>query len=304
MRPSPLPGSLDPRGFSVHAAGTAPVTPKRLRAADLESPFHGVHRVRGLEAGPLAAEHALGARLLPSQFLSHVSAARLHGMRLPWRLEAAEPAVAVRAPGRAPRISGASGHVVPGSVVTVTVSGITATSSLDTWISLAQRCSVDELVMIGDGLVGGRAPAFSLDDLERAVRSSSGVTGIRKLRLALLAIRERTDSAKETELRLLVVRLGFPEPEVNGRIRDARGRLLAHGDLVFRTAMTVLEYDGGQHRTDARQFAIDIRRLDDLMAAGWRVIRVDAAMLRDPASLERKLRKALNRSGSGRIAPS
>lgn len=194
--------------------------------------------------------------------------------------------------------------MVPEDVLVEMTDGFAATSPLDTWTSLAQDCSVEELVLIGDGLVGGRAPRLTLDELERAVRARAGSTGIRKLRRAQLAIREHTDSAKETELRLLVVRLGFPEPEVNGRIRDARGRLIAHGDLVFRSAMTVLEYDGGHHRTDARQFAIDIRRLDDLMAAGWRVIRIDAAMLRDPAALERKLDRALTRSGSGRIPPS
>lgn len=288
----------------MHAASSSSVTEKRLRASDIESPFHGVRRVRGLGDDPLAAEYALGARLLADQFLSHVSAARLHGMRLPSRLRFAAPSVAVRAPGRTPRITGARGHVVPRHAVVVMTHGLPATSPLDTWTSLAQDCSVEELVLIGDGLVGGRAPRFTLDELERAVRARAGSTGIRKLRLALLAIRERTDSAKETELRLLVVRLGFPEPEVNGRIRDARGRIIAHGDLVFRSAMTVLEYDGGHHRTDARQFAIDIRRLDDLMAAGWRVIRIDAAMLRDRAALERKLHQALTRSGSGRIPPS
>ncbi len=262
-----------------------------------------MRRVRGHGDARLAAERGLSARLLPSQFFSHVSAARIHGMRLPSRLRWAVPSVAVRAPGRTPRIAGTRGHVVPEDVLVEMTDGFATTSPLDTWTSLAQRCTVEELVLIGDGLVGGRSPRFSVNELERAVQVRSGSTGIRKLRIALLAIRERTDSAKETELRLLVVRLGFPEPEVNGRIRDARGRLIAHGDLVFRSAMTVLEYDGGQHRTDARQFAIDIRRLDDLMAAGWRVIRVDAAMLRDPDGLERKLREALTRGGEGRDAP-
>lgn len=302
-KPGPLPESLDPRGFATRAALRAAVSEKRLRASDLDAPFHGVRRMRSGAADPDADVRALAARLLPGQFLSHLSAARLLGMRLPSRLRSGVPHVAVRAPGRTPRIRGARGHVVPAGVEVVEAVGISVTSPLDTWISLAGQCSVEELVLIGDGLVGGRRPSFTIDDLERAVRRSRGLTGIRKLRLALLSIRERTDSAKETELRLLVLRLGFPEPEVNGEIRDRRGRVIAHGDLVFRARRTILEYDGGHHRTDARQFAIDIRRLDDIMAEGWRVIRVDSEMLRDVRRISQKLRQALDRSGSGRDLP-
>ena len=67
---------------------------------------------------------------------------------------------------------------------------------------------------------------------------------------------------------------GLPEPEVNGRILDDDGRFVAFGDLVYRRWRVILEYDGEQHRTDERQFARDVERLDDLARLGWRVVRV------------------------------
>jgi hypothetical protein len=97
----------------------------------------------------------------------------------------------------------------------------------------------------------------------------------------------------ETVLRLLIVRAGFPEPEVNGPIYNEHGALIAHGDLVYRREKVVLEYEGSGHWTP-RQFVRDIQRLDDIMEDGWRVIRVDASLLARRATLFQKLRTALS----------
>ncbi|MEL4319625.1 DUF559 domain-containing protein [Leifsonia sp. YIM 134122] len=99
--------------------------------------------------------------------------------------------------------------------------------------------------------------------------------GCRTLKAALLAVRAGTDSAPETELRLDLVELGLPEPEVNGIIRATDGRQIAIGDLVFRRYRVLVEYDGEQHRSDARQYHRDVDRLDDVAEEGWRVFRVN-----------------------------
>jgi very-short-patch-repair endonuclease len=118
-----------------------------------------------------------------------------------------------------------------------------------------------------------------------------------RLESALSEMRPRTDSARETKLRLILTRGGYPEPEVNGEIINTQGRVITHGDLVYRDYCTIVEYDGSQHASDSVQFGIDIRRLDDLMEAGWRVIRVDKSLLARRSVLFRKVTTALTAAG-------
>ena len=84
-------------------------------------------------------------------------------------------------------------------------------------------------------------------------------------------------------LRLALIRAGLPEPKVNAPIVDARGREIAIGDLVYPAQKVLVEYDGEQHRTDDRQYARDVVRLNNLAAEGWLAIRVDRHMTFDEA---------------------
>ena len=94
------------------------------------------------------------------------------------------------------------------------------------------------------------------------------------------------------------MRAGLPEPEVNGVILNRMGVKLATGDLVYRRYRVLLEYDGGQHRTDEEQYHWDIDRLDDLMEDTWRVIRINKSHLRTrPAPVIRKVQTALRAAG-------
>lgn len=81
-------------------------------------------------------------------------------------------------------------------------------------------------------------------------------------------------SPRETELRLVwVLDAGLPEPLVNCEVRDLDGRLLAIADLLDVVAGLVVEYDGADHRTAARQSA-DLVREDGLRRVGLEVVRV------------------------------
>lgn len=147
---------------------------------------------------------------------------------------------------------------------------------------------------MGDGLVRRKRPLVTLDELREAVDGIATHRGAKRLREALRWIRPRTDSARETVLRLLIIRAGFPEPEINGPIFNSFGALIAHGDLVYREQKVIIEYDGEGHLT-ARQRAIDLRRLDDLREEGWRIIQVDKALLAARATLLGKIERALAR---------
>jgi very-short-patch-repair endonuclease len=110
-------------------------------------------------------------------------------------------------------------------------------------------------------------------------------------------VRIDTDSAMETVLRLALVDGGLPEPVVNRPIQVGSGVEL-HGDLVYVEKRVVVEYDGDHHRTEQRQYDLDVDRIWALEASGWRVIRVNRSHLANRASLAvARVRAALAERG-------
>ncbi len=146
------------------------------------------------------------------------------------------------------------------------------------WCQVSATLTLDELVAAGDRLLGRPRPISTWAEIADAVDRYGQSPGCRKLRAALSLIRERVESPRETALRLALVRAGLPEPEVNVAIVTASGREIGIGDLVYPTAKVLVEYDGEHHRTDDRQYARDVVRLNDLTANGWLTIRVDKHM--------------------------
>ena len=198
-------------------------------------------------------------------------------------------------PLRAPRGSGVIGH--RSSVATVVIlRGLSVLDAVETWCQLSAVLGIDDLVAMGDGLVSRKHPIATIDSQWAAVEAYEG-RGSRTLRAAMELVRPGTDSARETALRLVILRAGLPEPEPNGPILNAYGAIIAHGDLVFRKHRTILEYEGRQHGEGERQFAIDISRLDELMEDDWRVIRVDKYLLARRPALIAKVTRALLKGG-------
>ena len=91
-------------------------------------------------------------------------------------------------------------------------------------------------------------------------------------RRALRDVRVGAESPMETLLRLLLLRAGLPEPQLNPAVDVGDGIL--HPDLLYPEWRVVLEYEGDGHRTDQRQWRRDIARREAFESAGWRVIRV------------------------------
>jgi hypothetical protein len=221
------------------------------------------------------------ARMPDDQFFSHATAALLHGFPIPARLLdriTVDVSTDVRTRRRAGR--NVRGHLVPaGSVTVVDVDGMRVASVVDTWCQLSTVLTLEELVIVGDSLVRRQHPPATLQELESAVIRHAGRPGVRRLREGHALVRPRTDSPRETELRLVIVFAGLPEPEVNVRLVNRYGAFMALGDLVYVRYRILIEYDGGVHREDEKQFHKDIDRLDEPMEEGWRVIRVNNSHL-------------------------
>lgn len=253
-----------------HHAG---LTATRMRGGDLLRPYPGA---RSPAASPPTTLRDLCAAYLvrspDGQFFSHVTAARLWRIPLPLRLEADRALdVGVVKPLPLPRLQGVRGHRLTGTGLTlVRRYGFPVADAASTWCQLGTVLGHDDLVAAGDHLVrcprkperGERRPYVRLDHLRSVALSRRGPGG-RALREAAAAVREGADSRRETLLRLLLVRAGLPEPELNQEIFDDDGGSLGFADMLYRAQRVVVEYDGDQHRTDYDQFEKDAIRLDD-----------------------------------------
>ncbi len=170
---------------------------------------------------------------------------------------------------------------------------------------LGMVLSEPDLVAVGDALVlepvipaaGPPCPLATIDALRTRV-ALYRVRGKRRAAKALDRIRPGAGSRPESLLRLLLVKAGCPQPELNVRLFDRFGAELARVDLLFREFRVIVEYDGDQHRIDSRQFDRDLGRLDDLAALGWRVVRVGArSLFRDPQDAVNRVQRALVEGG-------
>jgi len=291
----PLPPHL-PETFTLAQGLEAGLTPARLRASDLDRPYRGIRSRPGVAADAhpeqVAVEQALryAPRLATGQFFCHATALALHGLPIPWSRPSTVH-VAIRPPGTPPQIRGVVGHEFDHPYRMVR--GVPVCSPVHAWLQIAGNAALDEVVVIGDALVRRREPLASVEQLQRAVLGFAGHRGVRRLRAALEWIRPRTDSPRETLLRLLIVRAGLPEPSINAVVRGRRGEWLGLGDLVYESSKVVIEYEGEYHFGSEQQLRNDIDRLARFAAEGWYVIRVHSRLLRHPEPFLRTLAEKL-----------
>lgn len=289
-RPAPLPLTLDGVAFSVAVARDSGLSRSRLRASDLSTPHRGV-RTTGSTGSTAERARAFLPLLRDGDRFSHVTAAELLGMRLPSRMRNRGLHVTAPAPRRAPQVAGVTGHQ-SGPTGIHDLSGLPVSPAVTAWLECAALLTLDEITILGDGLMRRVAPIASIGELAAAADGHRGRRGHRKIVAALDLVRPGSDSARETELRLMIVRAGLPEPEVNGVIRNRYGARIAHGDLVFRQQRVLVEYDGAGH-LEEQQFSIDTRRLNEIGEEHWRIIRVDKHLFARRNELLRMISAAL-----------
>jgi hypothetical protein len=298
--PSELPNDLADI-FAVAAAMRRGVSRRRLRAKDIQIPLRGVRII----TGELAANRFERARqqllrgsraystIAPTGFaFSHVTAARLYGMPLPARLELTE-AVDVAYLDVHVRREGVVGHRVKDVVVRF-IDGLPVVAPELAWIQLAPLLSVNELVIAGDHLVRRKMPASSLHRIRSAMIAHTGARGMKKARAAFDLMRARTDSPKESEVRLIIVDGGLPEPLVNVTI-TVNGEWVGTPDLAYPKLKIAIEYQGDHHR-DEGTYNDDIIRREMFEAAGWTVIQITKRQLRHPQHVVSRIRSAIVRA--------
>ncbi|WP_162924888.1 endonuclease domain-containing protein [Mycetocola zhujimingii] len=314
----PLPPEL-PAAFTVAEAHRLGVGRGRLRGSDLERPFHGV-RARGttgvstsdpaddLRTDLRRLAQAYATRMQPLEFFSHRTAATLWEIPLP-ALSDVVLDVSVPRPGRAPRSVGVRGHQAHPRLVRVTDhNGFKLSSPASTWASLGPMLHPYDLVAAGDAIVcrrasaGGngfsRAPLATVDQLRAAVDAGRR-PGVGALQDALGRIRPGSWSRLETWVRLILVDAGLPEPALNYDAYDDAGNFLGCIDLAYPELKIAIEYEGAHHWRTAEQFHRDIDRLNRLVEAGWRIVRLTGShVFSTPSEVVRRVTVARAQCGA------
>jgi very-short-patch-repair endonuclease len=232
---------------------------RALRRGRLHRVHHGVYSLVPQSARPpLAAEQAALLACGPTAVLSHHSAARVHGLRLP----AFPTAVHVTVTD--------SDRCHPGIVVHTTtvrgpqdrhrVQGLPATSVARTLIDLAPTLSDRALAPVVDQALRKTSRTKLIEALDRHPRRP----GVPRLRRLLDPARPSADTWSKAEARLLagIRRAGLPQPEANVPI----GSYVA--DLLWREQRVIVEYDSELFHSGPGVFHSDRTRHNDLSAHG------------------------------------
>jgi hypothetical protein len=151
------------------------------------------------------------------------------------------------------------------------IDGMLVTTPARTALDLACRYRVDSAVAKIDALA--RASKLKMADVELLADRYGGRRGIRRARAALDLVDAGAESPRETSLRLLLIRAGFPRPETQVPVYNEYGVLVAVLDMGWKDIKVAADYEGDHHRSRIR-FNKDIRRHEDVTELGWIDVRV------------------------------
>jgi hypothetical protein len=283
-----LPSTLAAAPFTLESARSSGVSASRLRRADISHISRGLYRPSDWSFELEAAARAL-AQASPGAWISHITAGRLHCQVLPpWLADSTE--LHLSKPRSLPEVrrKGVTGHTVLAFEDEIeSIDGIRISTRSRTWLDLARRLPVSDLVCLGDQLIriprvefeGRTRPFDTPDGLRFLLSRHPNMQGVVRAREALDLMRVGADSAPETLLRLAMADAGLPEPELQVALRR-NDALSPTADLGYRHRRLAIQYDGGHHLLEAQRFS-DKRRDKAFEAAGWTVLVFDKIDLAD-----------------------
>ncbi|WP_135458623.1 hypothetical protein [Mycobacterium sp. DL99] len=252
-------------GSKAVAAGR--LTPYRLRSRYF-AVFPGVHVSRGTELTAKARAQAAWLWSGGRGIVAGRSASALHGAK--W-LDARRPAELIYGNRYSPRGIRVWSDTFGDDEIEL-INGMRVTPPARTALDLACRYPIDEAVALIDALAN--ATGLTTADVEPLVDRYCGRRGIKNARRALDLVDPGAESPRESWLRLLVVRAGFPRPRTQIPVYDEFGVLVGVFDMGWEDVKVAADYEGDQHRTDPRRFNRDIRKAEAVTRLGWTDIRV------------------------------
>lgn len=292
--------------FSVASAEAAGIRRDRLRTPELHRPFRGVRSIDQLKTFREFMDCYV-PRLKTAQRFGGITAARDWGLPLPSEWTPKEPLeVVVPSTAAPPKIRGVRGRRLrEGRASTFTLRGHPVVDPVAALFMCATELTLTQAVVMLDALLttasnypdlGPGRPLTTRDEISRRLSEWGKFPGCGTIRAALPLARERVESPKETETRLLLIESGLPEPIVQHEVW-AEGQLLGRTDLAYPQLKIAFEYEGDDHRTNKEQWRRDIQRQRHLEGEGWIVIRLTQADLDEPELLVARVRRAITARG-------
>lgn len=106
-----------------------------------------------------------------------------------------------------------------------------------------------------------------------AKRGRRGCKGLRELLRERWLLKRTPHSPLETRLFELFARSSLPLPELQYEIFDG-SRFVARADFCYPSARLIIEADSWKHHSGRSDWSRDIERTNQLLALGWKVLRV------------------------------
>ena len=291
--PHPLLMSRGLHGVFVgsHAVAEGAVSRRQLQSGLYRPLLHNVY------ADPaLTADHQLHARaaalVMPEDAaLGGRSAATWFGAPFAAPIEPVVVLVPPSSAWRGPRGVRVHRTEIAAADLT-TVDFVRVTTPARTAWEVATLESAANAVAMLDGMV--RAGHLSTSDLrgmqDAAPRRWRGT----RVTTVVPLVDGRSQSPPESWVRVACARAGLPAPTPQFVVIEG-GEFLGCVDLAWPEARLIVEYEGAHH-FEGLQISRDDERYRSLIAAGWRVIRLSAADLRDMAAVVARIRDALRAS--------
>ena len=264
-------------GVFVGSAAVAEglLTTKQLRERSYRRLVPGVHADPGLPFDHRLRCTGVSLVLPPGAVIGGHPAAAWHGAPL---AGARDPVTVLRPPSvrwagpREVRV-----HCTPLAAADVELhDGVPVTSARRTAWDVATLEPTGTAVAALDAMV--RAGALEVAELAGLVAAGAGRWGVAKVRRVFPLVDPSAESGPESRVRVALVLAGIdvvPQFEVR-----SGGAFVARTDLAVPAARLAIEYEG-EHHFAGTQIVRDDDRLARLEAAGWRVVRLGAADLRD-----------------------
>lgn len=252
------------------------LTPRQVYDLHLQAPVRGVRTAGLLDS--LEQQCAALSLVLECHAFSHLTAARLHGLPLPSAFDEDLDLHVMRdARDGAVRRVGVVGHRGLSERHVDSIRGVPVVGMADTWVDMGELIrpgvplGMDHLVIMGDAVATALG---SVEPLHRALAARVRPRGRLTLLEALKWIRVGSESPGETRTRLILVRGGLPEPELNEPIFSTAGLWLGRPDLRWLEQRVVVEYQGREFHDSPEQRARDEIRFAGFGGDGWAVVPV------------------------------
>ena len=204
------------------------------------------------------------------------------------------------------------GGRLPGGSLYDCGDGVLVSSPGFTFLQMASRCSLPELIAFGDELCGlyvfdpftdrgmrtREVPLITLDELEKYVESAKGLYGYRQAKRALPYMVERSGSPMETADEMfmcLPYRLGgygLLKPFMNYIVelteeqRRIAKREYCRGDICYPDIHLDLEHQGSFDHNSNESYDSDRARINALILAGYEVIQLTNELVGDLRAFE------------------